>query len=99
MPSYDDFCVNGCFQSSIQKSAAAIDQHQWDSKTNPAYYVFIQGWMLLALAVSIFVPKSSKLLWFLRTHFARNMDERYVQIFFVYLYCHKILKYVEQQII
>ena len=50
---------------------------QWDTKANPQYYVFIQGWMLLALGVSIFVPKSSKLLWFLRTHFARNKDERY----------------------
>ena len=30
--------------------------------------------MLMAIAVSVFVPKSSKLLWLLRTHFSRNKD-------------------------
>ena len=45
-------------------------------KANPATHVFIQGWMIMSLAVSIFVPKSSKLLWFLRTHFARNKDSK-----------------------
>lgn len=47
-------------------------------KSNPATHVFIQGWMLMAVAVSIFVPRSSKLLWFLRNHFARNKDSKYV---------------------
>ena len=45
-------------------------------KANPATHVFIQGWMIMSLAVSIFVPKSSKLLWFLRNHFARNKDSK-----------------------
>ena len=49
-------------------------------KSNPATHVFIQGWMLMAVAVSIFVPRSSKLLWFLRNHFARNKDSKYVFI-------------------
>jgi len=49
---------------------------QSDSKANPPNTVFIQGWMLLAIAVSIFVPKNSKLLWFLRTHFNRNKDSK-----------------------
>eukprot|EP00096_Caligus_rogercresseyi_P011374 TRINITY_DN4455_c0_g1_i1.p1 TRINITY_DN4455_c0_g1~~TRINITY_DN4455_c0_g1_i1.p1 ORF type:complete len:1004 (+),score=284.70 TRINITY_DN4455_c0_g1_i1:240-3014(+) len=44
------------------------------SSKNPANCVFIQGWMLLALTVSIFVPKSRKLLWFLRAHLNRNKD-------------------------
>ncbi|CAB4060294.1 unnamed protein product [Lepeophtheirus salmonis] len=38
--------------------------------------VFIQGWMLLALTVSIFVPKSRKLLWFLRAHLNKNKDQK-----------------------
>jgi len=49
---------------------------QSDSKANPPNTVFIQGWMLLAIAVSIFVPKNSKLLWFLRAHFNRNKDSK-----------------------
>ena len=32
--------------------------------------------MLLAMAVSICVPKNSKLLWFLRAHFNRNKDPK-----------------------
>ena len=47
---------------------------QSDSKANPPNTVFIQGWMLMAIAVSVFQPKSSKLLWLLRTHFSRNKD-------------------------
>jgi hypothetical protein len=34
--------------------------------------------MMMAMAVSIFVPRSSKLLWFLRTHFNRCKDAKYV---------------------
>ncbi len=51
-------------------------QNEVDSKGNPANCVYIQGWMLMSLAVSIFVPRDSKLLWFLRTHFARCKDSR-----------------------
>ena len=46
------------------------------SKANPPNNVFLQGWMLLAMAVSLFVPKNSKLLWFLRAHFNRNKDSQ-----------------------
>lgn len=41
---------------------------------DPANWVFMQGWMLMSLAVSIFVPRESRILWLLRTHFARNKD-------------------------
>ena len=44
------------------------------SKANPPAAEFLRGWMLLAMAVSIAVPKNSKLLWFLRAHFNRNKD-------------------------
>ena len=47
-----------------------------EAKANPASHVFIQGWMLLALVVSVFVPKSSKILWFLRTHLNRSKDAK-----------------------
>ena len=34
----------------------------------------------MAISVSIFVPKSSKLLWLLRTHFNRNKDSKWVKL-------------------
>jgi hypothetical protein len=40
--------------------------------------IYAQAWMMMAMAVSIFVPRSSKLLWFLRTHFNRCKDAKYV---------------------
>eukprot|EP00095_Tigriopus_kingsejongensis_P006145 maker-scaffold730_size105374-snap-gene-0.17 protein:Tk06145 transcript:maker-scaffold730_size105374-snap-gene-0.17-mRNA-1 annotation:"AGAP001935-PA" len=73
-----------CDSSSAQKSASSAGSSpnsptlmpQGDSKSNPSNYVFIQGWMLMCLAVSIFVPKDSKILWFLRTHFTRNKNSK-----------------------
>lgn len=49
-------------------------------KANPPTYVFVQGWQLLALAVSLFVPKNTKLLWFLKLHLKRNIDNKYVTV-------------------
>jgi pleckstrin homology domain-containing family H len=49
---------------------------QADPKANPSTCILMQGWMLMAMAVSIFVPKDSKLLWFLRTHFNRNKNSK-----------------------
>ena len=51
-------------------------QNQVDSKGNPANCVYVQAWMLMAMAVSIFVPKESRILWLLRTHFDRCKDSR-----------------------
>lgn len=31
-----------------------------DCKSNPPSFTFIQGWQLLAIAVSLFVPKNSR---------------------------------------
>ncbi|XP_052123012.1 uncharacterized protein CG43867 isoform X4 [Frankliniella occidentalis] len=56
--------------SSAQTSAAL------DCKTNPAPFVFVQGWQLLALAVSLFIPKNNKLLWYLKLHLRRNADTK-----------------------
>ncbi|XP_050068009.1 uncharacterized protein CG43867 isoform X6 [Anopheles maculipalpis] len=47
-----------------------------DCKSNPPTYTFIQGWQLLALAVSLFVPKNSRLLWYLKLHLSRNADSK-----------------------
>lgn len=47
-----------------------------DCKTNPPPFVFVQGWQLLALAVSLFVPKNNKLLWYLKLHLRRNADTK-----------------------
>ena len=51
-------------------------QNQVDSKGNPANCVYVQAWMLMAMAVSIFLPKESRILWLLRTHFGRCKDSR-----------------------
>nr|XP_036232866.1 uncharacterized protein CG43867 isoform X8 [Bactrocera oleae]XP_036232867.1 uncharacterized protein CG43867 isoform X8 [Bactrocera oleae] len=47
-----------------------------DCKSNPPAYSFVQGWQLLSLAVSLFVPKSSRLLWYLKLHLSRNADTK-----------------------
>ncbi|XP_043661197.1 uncharacterized protein CG43867 isoform X2 [Drosophila teissieri] len=47
-----------------------------DCKSNPPVYSFVQGWQLLALAVSLFVPRSSRLLWYLKLHLSRNADTK-----------------------
>ncbi|XP_026825796.1 uncharacterized protein CG43867 isoform X2 [Ooceraea biroi] len=47
-----------------------------DCKSNPAQFVLIQGWQLLALAVSLFLPKNNRLLWYLKLHLQRNADSK-----------------------
>lgn len=49
-----------------------------DCKTNPPTFVFVQGWQLLALAVSLFVPRNNRLLWYLKLHLHRNVDPKQV---------------------
>ncbi|KAK0096586.1 hypothetical protein PV326_005047 [Microctonus aethiopoides] len=47
-----------------------------DCKTNPAQYVLVQGWQLLALAISLFLPRNNRLLWYLKLHLQRNADSK-----------------------
>ncbi|XP_043285155.1 uncharacterized protein CG43867 isoform X3 [Venturia canescens] len=47
-----------------------------ECKTNPAQYVLVQGWQLLALAVSLFLPRNNRLLWYLKLHLQRNADSK-----------------------
>lgn len=42
----------------------------------PPIFTLLQGWQLLALAVSLFVPKSSMMLWFLKLHLQRSAENR-----------------------
>ncbi|XP_037914351.1 uncharacterized protein CG43867 isoform X5 [Hermetia illucens] len=65
--------ANGSSPTSIQAppSAPIID-----CKSNPPAYTFVQGWQLLSLAVSLFVPKNNRLLWYLKLHLSRNADSK-----------------------
>nr|XP_040229600.2 uncharacterized protein CG43867 isoform X9 [Anopheles coluzzii] len=64
--------ANGSSPTSIQAPTVP----PIDCKSNPPSYTFIQGWQLLALAVSLFVPKNSRLLWYLKLHLSRNADSK-----------------------
>ncbi|XP_058115979.1 uncharacterized protein CG43867 [Anopheles coustani] len=64
--------ANGSSPTSIQAPTVP----PIDCKSNPPTYTFIQGWQLLALAVSLFVPKNSRLLWYLKLHLSRNADSK-----------------------
>uniref|UniRef100_A0A1S4KKL1 PlekhH1, putative n=1 Tax=Ixodes scapularis TaxID=6945 RepID=A0A1S4KKL1_IXOSC len=46
-----------------------------EGKQNPPPFVLIQGWQLLALAVSLFPPRN-RTLWYLRAHLHRNADTK-----------------------
>ena len=45
-------------------------------KTAAAAFTLVQGWQLLALAVSLYAPRNNKLLWYLRLHLVRNADTK-----------------------
>ncbi|KAK3853635.1 hypothetical protein Pcinc_039837 [Petrolisthes cinctipes] len=68
-----------CDSSGAQKASPTLGSGQplpADPKINPPSYTFIQGWQFLALAVSLFVPKNNKLLWYLKLHLERNADTK-----------------------
>ncbi|XP_037073458.1 pleckstrin homology domain-containing family H member 1-like [Pollicipes pollicipes] len=68
-----------CDSSGGKPSAAAAQAAMLaaaDSKSNPAAHVFVQTWQLLALAVSLFVPRNTKLLWYLKLHLQRHADAK-----------------------
>ncbi|XP_067143938.1 uncharacterized protein CG43867-like isoform X2 [Centruroides vittatus] len=46
-----------------------------ENKLNPPTFMFVQAWQLLALAISLFIPKN-RTLWYLRTHLQRNVDSK-----------------------
>ena len=62
-----------CDSSPTSPTSSGVDLPE--SKLNPPGYVLVQGWQLLTLAVSLFVPRHS-VLWFLKVHLQRNVDSR-----------------------
>lgn len=70
--------------SSLPPSSASSLLHHSNStssgsssdKSGAASFAFVQGWQLLALAVSLFAPRNNKLLWYLRLHLRRNADTK-----------------------
>jgi len=63
-----------CDSSPTSPTSSGLDLPE--SKLNPPGYVLVQGWQLLTLAVSLFLPRHS-VLWFLKVHLQRNVDSRY----------------------
>ncbi|XP_063625085.1 uncharacterized protein CG43867 [Cydia splendana] len=66
-----DTAPSGGSPSSIQAPLLSVD-----CKSNPPTYSFVQGWQLLALAVSLFVPRNNRLLWYLKLHLSRHSDSK-----------------------
>ncbi|GIY83075.1 uncharacterized protein CG43867 [Caerostris darwini] len=68
-----------CDSSSTEKSSSPASCSEkplpTESKLNPAPFVFVQAWQLLALSVSLFVPKN-RTLWYLRMHLQRNANSK-----------------------
>ena len=46
-----------------------------DCKLNPAPHVLTQGWQLLSLAMSLFMPKQT-VMWLIKVHLHRHADPR-----------------------
>ncbi|XP_066150392.1 uncharacterized protein CG43867 isoform X4 [Euwallacea fornicatus] len=66
--------IQAAQEEKFREHKECFKEHK-DSK-GPPMYTLMQGWQLLALAVSLFVPKSSRLLWFLKLHLQRNADNK-----------------------
>ncbi|XP_077994864.1 pleckstrin homology domain-containing family H member 1-like [Glandiceps talaboti] len=64
----------GCDVSSTSTSMSSTDQ-SIDALRTPPHTVFLQGWQLLGLCTTLFLPKQ-KYLWFLKTHLQRHADPR-----------------------
>ncbi|GIX68842.1 uncharacterized protein CG43867 [Caerostris extrusa] len=68
-----------CDSSSTEKSSSPASCSEkplpTESKLNPAPFVFVQAWQILALSVSLFVPKN-RTLWYLRMHLQRNANSK-----------------------
>jgi len=62
-----------CDHSAHSAGGASVELPE--SKLNPAPQVMVQAWQLLALAVSLFVPKQG-VLWYLKAHLQRHVDPR-----------------------
>ncbi|OQR78798.1 hypothetical protein BIW11_00249 [Tropilaelaps mercedesae] len=69
----EDSKLSDSLPSPSDKACAPVAFASAESKLNPAPFVFIQGFQLLAIALSLFQPRS-RVLWFLRQHLSRVGD-------------------------
>ncbi|XP_022667978.1 pleckstrin homology domain-containing family H member 1-like isoform X4 [Varroa destructor] len=69
----EDSKLSDSLPSPGDKACAPVAFASTESKLNPAPFVFIQGFQLLAIALSLFQPRS-RVLWFLRQHLTRVGD-------------------------
>ena len=60
-----------CDSSPMSPTVSVMDLT--DCKLNPAPYVLLQGWQLMAICIASFLPKQA-VLWYLKTHFERHAD-------------------------
>ncbi|GAB1608428.1 pleckstrin homology domain-containing family H member 1-like isoform X1, partial [Argonauta hians] len=60
---------------SAHKSPSSSIMDLTESKLNPAPYIILQGWELLSMCVSLFLPKQS-VMWLLKVHLQRNADPK-----------------------
>ncbi|XP_070577015.1 LOW QUALITY PROTEIN: pleckstrin homology domain-containing family H member 2-like [Ptychodera flava] len=65
----------GCDINASSTSVSSSSDQSADALRTPPPTVFMQGWQLLALCTTLFLPKQ-KYLWFLKTHLQRNADPR-----------------------
>ena len=83
-----------CDSSGAQKASPTLGGGiPIDPKINPPAFTFVQGWQFLSLALSLFVPKSNKLLWYLKLHLQRNADSK-SEIGKYAIYCQRALQRV-----
>ncbi|XP_014677672.1 PREDICTED: pleckstrin homology domain-containing family H member 1-like [Priapulus caudatus] len=64
-------------------------------KLNPASFVFIQGWMLLAMCMALFLPRQHRIMWYLKTHLQRHADTR-SELGKYAMFCQRALERCEQ---
>ncbi|KAL5277076.1 PLEKHH2 family protein [Megaselia abdita] len=63
----------GQISKKLSKQKRSHNSSSAECKHNPPAYSLLQGWQLLSLACSLFVPKN-KMLWYLKMHLSRNVD-------------------------
>lgn len=66
-----------CDGSPTSPTASVVDLT--DSKLNPTSNVMLQGWQLLSMAVSLFLPKQT-VTWLLKVHLHRHADTRFLAL-------------------
>lgn len=82
----NSYVMHFIFQTPVIPSTPAC------CKSNPPTYSFVQCWQLLSLAVSLFTPRNSRLLWYLKLHLSRNSCETKTECGKYAAYCERALE-------